>query len=79
MWVHVLDTLEQFALHHRDSTCPSFHLSVQHGPSFLLAPVAVFSSLLAGLLFLLVGRSVRAMQLHKRDRIPELPASDASL
>ncbi|KAM6892865.1 transmembrane protein 182-like [Lycodopsis pacificus] len=72
MWLHVLDTLEQFALHHRVSTCPSFQLSVQHGPSFLLAPVAVFSSLLAGLLFLLVGRGVRAIQLHKRDRIPEL-------
>ncbi|XP_075951064.1 transmembrane protein 182-like [Anarhichas minor] len=76
MWVHVLDTLEQFALHHRVSTCPSFHLSVQHGPSFLLAPVAVFFSLLAGLLFLLVGRSIQAIQLDKRDRIPELPASD---
>ncbi|KAM3857091.1 transmembrane protein 182-like [Diretmus argenteus] len=53
MWIQVLDTLEQFALHQRVSRCPSFHLSVQHGPSFLLAPVAVFFCLLAGLLFIL--------------------------
>uniref|UniRef100_A0A3Q3K4Y5 Transmembrane protein 182 n=1 Tax=Monopterus albus TaxID=43700 RepID=A0A3Q3K4Y5_MONAL len=46
MWVHVLDTLEQFALHQTTSSCPSYHLSIQHGPSFLLAPVAVFFCLL---------------------------------
>ncbi|XP_068575760.1 transmembrane protein 182-like [Cebidichthys violaceus] len=79
MWVQVLDTLEQFALHHRVSTCPSFHLTVQHGPSFLLAPVGVFFFLLAGLLFILVGRSVRGIRLDKRDRPPERPASDAYL
>uniref|UniRef100_A0A3Q3SZ11 Transmembrane protein 182 n=1 Tax=Mastacembelus armatus TaxID=205130 RepID=A0A3Q3SZ11_9TELE len=56
MWIQVLDTLEQFALHQRVSSCPSFHLSIQHGPSFLLAPVAVFFSLLAGLLFILLGQ-----------------------
>ncbi|XP_022616015.1 transmembrane protein 182-like isoform X2 [Seriola dumerili] len=59
MWVQVLDTLEQFALHQSLSSCPSFHLSIQHGPSFLLAPVAVFFCLLAGLLFILVGRSLQ--------------------
>uniref|UniRef100_A0A665TBW0 Transmembrane protein 182 n=1 Tax=Echeneis naucrates TaxID=173247 RepID=A0A665TBW0_ECHNA len=58
IWVQVLDTLEQFALHQRVSSCPSFHLSVQHGPSFLLAPVAVFFCLLAGPLFILVGRKL---------------------
>ncbi|KAM6893482.1 transmembrane protein 182-like [Xenentodon cancila] len=62
MWVQVLDTLEQFALYQRVSRCPSFHLSIQHGPSFLLAPVAVFFSLLAGLLFILVGRHVQGVQ-----------------
>ncbi|XP_039998360.1 transmembrane protein 182-like [Xiphias gladius] len=72
MWVQVLDTLEQFALHRRLSGCPSFHLSIQHGPSLLLAPVAVFFCLLAGLLFILVGRSVHWMQLDKRNAVPEL-------
>ncbi|KAM9333966.1 transmembrane protein 182-like [Symphorus nematophorus] len=76
MWVQVLDTLEQFVLHQRVSSCPSFHLSVQHGPSFLLAPVAVFFCLLAGLLFILVGRSVQGTQLEKRDKILQRPASD---
>ncbi|MEQ2278552.1 hypothetical protein AMECASPLE_000108 [Ameca splendens] len=71
MWVQVLDTLEQFALHRRVSVCPSYHLSIQHGPSFLLAPVAAFFCLLAGLLFILVGRSVQRMHLDKKKEIPE--------
>uniref|UniRef100_UPI003AAE3EE6 transmembrane protein 182-like n=1 Tax=Centroberyx gerrardi TaxID=166262 RepID=UPI003AAE3EE6 len=58
MWIQVLDTLERFSLHQRVSSCPSFQLSVQHGPSFLLAPIAVFFCLLAGLLFILVGPCV---------------------
>ncbi|CAN9498326.1 unnamed protein product [Ophioblennius macclurei] len=68
LWIHVLDTLEQFALHQRLSACPSFHLSVQHGPSFLLAPVAVFFCLLAGLLSVLTGRSVQEQQVVRRRR-----------
>ncbi|KAL7369493.1 hypothetical protein ABVT39_000443 [Epinephelus coioides] len=76
MWIQVLDTLEQFALHQRVSTCPSFHLSVQHGPSFLLAPVAVFFCLLAGVLFILIGRSIQGIQMDKRGKIPDLPTSD---
>ncbi|XP_032362131.1 transmembrane protein 182-like [Etheostoma spectabile] len=70
MWVQVLDTLEQFAHHQRVSTCPSFHLSIQHGPSFLLAPVAVFFCLLAGLLFILIGRSTQETQLDKIKKVP---------
>ncbi|XP_074521096.1 transmembrane protein 182-like [Halichoeres trimaculatus] len=62
MWIQVLDTLEQFVLHQRASSCPSFHLSIQLGPSFLLAPVAAFSCLLAGLLSLLVGRGLQDVQ-----------------
>ncbi|XP_061571487.1 transmembrane protein 182-like [Cololabis saira] len=62
MWTQVLDTLEQFALHQRVSRCPFFHLTVQHGPSFLMAPVAVFFTLLAGHLFILVGRRVQGTQ-----------------
>lgn len=76
MWVQVLDTLEQFAHHQRVSGCPSFHMSVQHGPSFLLAPVAVFFCLLAGLLFIMVGRSIERIQPDKREKLPEVPASD---
>lgn len=71
IWIEVLDTLEQFSLHQRLSSCPSFHLSVQHGPSFLLAPVAVFFCLLAGLLSVLLGRSVQGTGLDDGDKIPE--------
>ncbi|KAK2857076.1 hypothetical protein Q5P01_005811 [Channa striata] len=79
MWFHVLDTLEQFALRQRVLNCPSFHLSVQHGPSFLMAPVAVFFCLLAGLLFVLVGRHVQWRQLDNRHKGPELSAPDIYL
>ncbi|KAG7236208.1 hypothetical protein INR49_001326 [Caranx melampygus] len=71
-WVQLLDTLEQFALHRSLSSCPSFHLTVQHGPSFLSAPVAVFFCLLAGLLFILVGRSLHPGRQKTGDQIPEL-------
>ncbi|KAF7230156.1 transmembrane protein 182 isoform X2 [Nothobranchius furzeri] len=70
MWVQVMDTLEQFALHHKSSTCPSFHLNVQHGPSFLLAPVAIFFFLLAGLLFFLMGQSTQRLELDRIDKSP---------
>lgn len=79
MWVQVLDTLEQFAGQQRVSGCPSFHLSVQHGPSFLLAPVAVFFCLLAGLLSVLVGHSIRGVRLRERDKNPGLRESDVDL
>ncbi|XP_072235476.1 transmembrane protein 182-like [Leuresthes tenuis] len=75
MWVQVLDTLEQF-VHRKASSCPSFHLSIQHGPSFLLAPVAVFFCLLAGLLFVLMGESVQGMELDQTDKTPERSASE---
>ncbi|KAM4559930.1 transmembrane protein 182-like isoform 2-T2 [Odontesthes bonariensis] len=71
MWVQVLDTLEQFVLHRQAYSCPSLHLSIQHGPSFLLAPVAVFFCLLAGLLFVLMGQSVQGMELDRTDKIPK--------
>ncbi|XP_029931254.1 transmembrane protein 182-like [Myripristis murdjan] len=72
MWIQVLDTLEQFSLRQRASSCPSFHLQVQHGPSFLLAPVAVFFFLLAGLLFVLVGRNTPQMVPTKRSSSDDL-------
>ncbi|CAJ1087545.1 transmembrane protein 182-like [Xyrichtys novacula] len=76
MWVQVLDTLEQFALHQTVSSCPSFHLSIQHGPSFLLAPAAVFFYLLAGLLSILLGCSIQETQKDNTEMIQGDPASD---
>uniref|UniRef100_A0A8D3AFE9 Transmembrane protein 182 n=1 Tax=Scophthalmus maximus TaxID=52904 RepID=A0A8D3AFE9_SCOMX len=73
MWVQVLDTLEQFALRRSLSSCPSFHLHVQHGPSFLLAPAAIFFCLLAGLLSVLAGRMIQRDE--TKEEIPERETS----
>lgn len=56
LWVHVLDTLDQWAHQRQLTGCPSFRLHVRLGPSFLLAPVAVFFWLLAGGMWLAVGQ-----------------------
>uniref|UniRef100_A0A8C5ACY8 Transmembrane protein 182 n=1 Tax=Gadus morhua TaxID=8049 RepID=A0A8C5ACY8_GADMO len=58
-WYHELCVLEQYARRRRATVCPAFHLTVELGPSFLLAPVAVFFSVLAGLLFILIGRDTK--------------------
>lgn len=63
LWVQVLDTLEQWAHHRQLTGCPSFRLHVRHGPSFLLAPVAVFFWLLAGGLLLTVGQGSKGRSL----------------
>lgn len=64
LWVQVLDTLEQWAHHRQLTGCPSFRLHVRHGPSFLLAPVAVFFWLLAGGLLLAVGQGSKRRELR---------------
>ncbi|CAL8307234.1 unnamed protein product [Merluccius merluccius] len=60
-WFQALGVLEQYASRRRATACPAFHLSVELGPSFLLAPVAVFFCVLAGLLFVLIGRDTQAV------------------
>ncbi|KAK0137146.1 Transmembrane protein 182 [Merluccius polli] len=60
-WFQALGVLEQYASRRRATACPAFHLSVELGPSFLLAPVAVFFCILAGLLFVLIGRDTQAV------------------
>lgn len=76
IWVQVLDTLEQFALYKRVSSCPSFQISIQHGPSFLLAPVAIFFHLLAGLLFILLSRSLERMKSDRMDTLHDSSATE---
>lgn len=72
MWFHALGVLEQYASKRRVTFCPAFHLSVELGPSFLLAPVAVFFSVLAGLLFILIGQDIpvpqnKCLRLYEQD------------
>ncbi|XP_036397155.1 transmembrane protein 182 [Megalops cyprinoides] len=59
IWVQVLDEVDQYVAHQRATLCDDFQLSIRYGLSFMLAPVGIFFSLLAGLLFLLIGRSVQ--------------------
>ncbi|MBN3308513.1 transmembrane protein 182 [Amia ocellicauda] len=60
IWVHVLDGLTEYTIQ-KQSQCKDFTVNVRYGLSFMFAPVGVFFCLLAGLLFLLIGRTV---QLH---------------
>ena len=62
LWLEVLDVVPLYK-DYQHSLCPNFQLSIDYGLSFMFAPVGIFFSLLAGLLFLLIGRSVQ-MQYH---------------
>ncbi|XP_067113896.1 transmembrane protein 182 [Osmerus mordax] len=62
LWLEVLDVVPLYK-DYQHSLCPDFQLSIDYGLSFMFAPVGIFFSLLAGLLFLLIGRSVQ-MQYH---------------
>ncbi|XP_004081531.1 transmembrane protein 182 [Oryzias latipes] len=59
LWLQVLDVLDVYISRQRSSLCPGFQLSVSYGLSFMFAPVGIFFCLVAGLLFLLIGRTVR--------------------
>ncbi|NXB97318.1 TM182 protein, partial [Vidua chalybeata] len=62
IWVQAMADLENYTSMKR-MDCPDFavsytHLDVRYGWSFMLAPIGVFFALLAGMLFLLVGRAI---------------------
>ncbi|KAI4893657.1 hypothetical protein NFI96_034157, partial [Prochilodus magdalenae] len=59
-WVQGSSSLEQYVHQRRLSVCPSLHLSVHYGLSFMLAPAASFFCLLCGLLILLTQTASRA-------------------
>ncbi|KAJ3591920.1 hypothetical protein NHX12_007050 [Muraenolepis orangiensis] len=59
LWVQVLDVMDLYADHQRSWRCPGLELALQYGPSFMLAPVGIFFALLSGLLFLVIGRTIR--------------------
>ncbi|XP_063068604.1 transmembrane protein 182-like [Engraulis encrasicolus] len=63
VWFYGTATLEDYAVQQRRWACMSFHLSVRHGPSFMLAPVGVFFSLLSGSLHLALERRLRKQQI----------------
>uniref|UniRef100_A0A803VYI6 Transmembrane protein 182 n=1 Tax=Ficedula albicollis TaxID=59894 RepID=A0A803VYI6_FICAL len=57
IWVQAMADLENYT-QMKKMDCPDFAVYVRYGWSFMLAPIGVFFSLLAGMLFLLVGRAI---------------------
>lgn len=62
IWVQAMSNLENYKKS-RQEVCAEFSVYVRYGWSFILAPVGIFFSLFAGMLFLLVGRTI---QLHTK-------------
>ncbi|XP_043988422.1 transmembrane protein 182 [Gambusia affinis] len=62
VWLQVLDVVQTFINEQRASQCPDFTLNLSYGLSFVFAPIGIFFSLLAGTLFLLIGRTVKIHQ-----------------
>lgn len=59
LWVEVLEVVDVYINHQRSAVCPNFKLSLNYGLSFMFAPIGIFFCLLAGLLFLLIGRTIQ--------------------
>ncbi|XP_034042319.1 transmembrane protein 182 [Thalassophryne amazonica] len=59
LWLQVLGVVDLYIDHQRSVLCPNFQLLLHYGLSFMFAPVGIFFCLLAGLLFLLIGRAIR--------------------
>ncbi|RXM98502.1 Transmembrane protein 182 [Acipenser ruthenus] len=59
IWVQVLSTMTDYKQQQKTSLCPDFQINIRYGWSFMLAPVGIFFSFLAGMLFLLIGRTVQ--------------------
>ncbi|NWR18657.1 TM182 protein, partial [Emberiza fucata] len=57
IWVQAMADLENYT-NMKKMDCPDFAVYVRYGWSFMLAPIGVFFALLAGMLFLLVGRYI---------------------
>uniref|UniRef100_A0A8C4JGL1 Transmembrane protein 182 n=1 Tax=Dromaius novaehollandiae TaxID=8790 RepID=A0A8C4JGL1_DRONO len=57
IWVQVMADLENYT-NMKKMECPDFAVYVCYGWSFMLAPIGVFFALLAGMLFLLIGRTI---------------------
>eukprot|EP00062_Callorhinchus_milii_P003049 gi/632939862/ref/XP_007883392.1/ PREDICTED: transmembrane protein 182-like [Callorhinchus milii] len=59
IWIETVIDLNEYIHKQQIALCPDFTLSVQYGWSFIIAPIGIFFSLLAGLLFLLAGRTIQ--------------------
>ncbi|XP_037095727.1 transmembrane protein 182 [Syngnathus acus] len=59
IWTEVLDVVDVYVNYQRSTVCSDYQLIINYGLSFIFAPIGIFFSLLAGLLFLLIGRAIR--------------------
>ncbi|NXE50917.1 TM182 protein, partial [Casuarius casuarius] len=57
IWVQAMADLENYT-NMKKMECLDFAVYVRYGWSFMLAPIGVFFALLAGMLFLLIGRTI---------------------
>lgn len=59
IWIETVIDIPEYILKQRTNVCFDFELSIQYGWSFIIAPIGIFFSLLAGLLFLLAGHTIQ--------------------
>ncbi|XP_047209907.1 transmembrane protein 182-like isoform X1 [Girardinichthys multiradiatus] len=59
LWMEVVD-VKRYVLQERGESCPDAEVSVLYGLSFMVAVAGIPLEVLSGLLFMLVGRALRA-------------------
>lgn len=59
LWMELVD-VRRYILQERGEACPSAHVSVLYGLSFMVAAAGVPLELVSGLVFMLVGRALQA-------------------
>uniref|UniRef100_A0A8C2WFK9 Transmembrane protein 182 n=1 Tax=Cyclopterus lumpus TaxID=8103 RepID=A0A8C2WFK9_CYCLU len=59
LWMEVMD-VERYVLQERGEACPQAQVSVLYGLSFMVAAAGVPLELVSGMVFMLVGRALRA-------------------
>lgn len=59
LWMEAVD-VERYVLQERAKECPHAQVSVLYGLSFVVAAAGVPLELVSGMLFMLVGRALRA-------------------
>ncbi|XP_037542470.1 transmembrane protein 182 [Nematolebias whitei] len=59
LWFQLSGEIDAHVQENRSLLCPDFQVSLSYGISFMFAPIGAFFALMAGLLFLLIGRTVK--------------------
>ncbi|KAI5621284.1 transmembrane protein 182 precursor, partial [Silurus asotus] len=59
IWLEMMDMVNLYVEYQKSHLCSDFQLNTMYGLSFMFAPVGVFFCLLSGLLFLLIGQTLK--------------------